>query len=162
MTGPDRRRRWGPEARRQILMATFSLGAIVADVSRRLEVSTSLIYKWRREVMDGRAEGQFVPAVIVDEPGDLEPRPGCERAIMVELAIGARVSIGASATVSIVSAAMLALRRFRFRAGLGSGSPRITRICTKACPVSRCSCRSIFSGIRSSATSSFSAARPGR
>lgn len=110
MTGPERRRRWGPEDRRQILMAAFSPGAIVADVSRRFEISTSLIYKWRREVLAARAEAQFVPALIVDAPGVPEPAARSEPAIVVELASGARVTIGATATVSMISAALRALR----------------------------------------------------
>jgi transposase len=110
MTGPERRRRWGSEDRRQILMAAFAPGAIVADVSRQFDISTSLIYKWRREVMAARAEGQFVPAVIVDGPQDVERAARSEPAIVVELAGGARVTIGATATVSMVSAALRALR----------------------------------------------------
>jgi transposase len=110
MTGPERRRRWGPDHRRQILMAAFAPGAIVADVSRQFEISTSLIYKWRREVMAARAEGQFVPAVIVDAPREAERAARSEPAIVVELASGARVTIGRAATVSMVSAALRALR----------------------------------------------------
>ena len=53
MTGPERRRRWSSDERREILMAAFSPGSIVADVSRRYEVSTSLIYKWRRDLLSG-------------------------------------------------------------------------------------------------------------
>jgi transposase len=98
MTGPERRRRWSFEDRRQILMAAFTPGAIVADVAREYDVSTSLIYKWRREVVAARAEAQFVPAMIV------------EPAIVVELASGARVTIGQTASVSMVSAALRALR----------------------------------------------------
>ena len=41
-------------------------------MSRQFDVSTSLIYKWRREVMAARAEDQFVPAVIVDGQRDVE------------------------------------------------------------------------------------------
>jgi transposase len=110
MTGPERRRRWGPDDRRQILMAAFAPGAIVADVSRQFEISTSLIYKWRREVMAARAEGQFVPAVIVDGQRDAECAARAEPAIVVELASGARVTIGVTATVTMVSAALRALR----------------------------------------------------
>ena len=81
MTGPERRRRWGPADRRQILIAAFAPGAIVADVSQQFEISTSLIYKWRREVMAARAEGQFVPAVIVDGPLDVECAARSEPAV---------------------------------------------------------------------------------
>jgi transposase len=110
MTGPERRRRWGLDDRRQILMAAFAPGAIVADVSRQFEISTSLIYKWRREVTAARAEDQFVPAVIVAGQRDAECAARPEPAIVVELASGARVTIGAAATVSMVSAALRALR----------------------------------------------------
>ena len=110
MTGPERRRRWSSEERRAILMAAFTPGAVVADVSRQYEVSTSLIYQWRREVMAARAEAQFIPAIIVDGPSNLEPLARSEPAIVVELASGARVTIGAAASVSMVSAALRALR----------------------------------------------------
>ena len=110
MTGPERRRRWSFEERRRILMAAFTPGAIVADVSREYDVSTSLIYKWRREVVAARAEAQFVPALIVEGPAPLESAVRPEPAIVVELASGARVTIGATASVSIVSAALRVLR----------------------------------------------------
>ncbi|NPD70401.1 transposase, partial [Acetobacteraceae bacterium] len=51
LTGPERRRRWSWDERRRILNAAFMPGAVVADVSRQFEVSTSLIYKWRRQAM---------------------------------------------------------------------------------------------------------------
>jgi transposase len=110
MTGPERRRRWSFEERRQILMAAFTPGAMVADVSGQYDVASSLIYKWRREVAAARTEAQFVPAVIADGPGapELAARP--EPAIIIELASGARVTIGWAASVSMVSAALRALR----------------------------------------------------
>jgi len=110
LTGPVRRRRWGFEERRRILMAAFTPGAIVADVAREYDVATSLIYKWRREVVAARAEAQFVPAVIADGPTAPEPAARSEPAIVVELASGARVTIGRAATVSMVTAALRALR----------------------------------------------------
>ena len=91
-------------------MAAFAPGAVVADVSRQFEVSTSLIYKWQREVLAARTEDQFVPAVIVDEQRDVACTSGTEPAIVVELASGARLTIGATATGSMVSAALRALR----------------------------------------------------
>jgi transposase len=110
MTGPERRRRWGDDDRRQILMAAFRPGAVVADVSREYDVATSLIYKWRREVVAARAEAQFVPAVIADGPGAPEPAARSDPAIIVELRSGARVMIGPAASASLVSAALRALR----------------------------------------------------
>ena len=91
-------------------MAAFAPGSVVADISRQYEVSTSLIYKWRREVLASQAEAQFIPAVIVDGPPEAEPAVHHEPAIVVELAGGVRVTIGASAPVSMVSATLRALR----------------------------------------------------
>ena len=91
-------------------MAAFAPGSVVADISRQYEVSTSLIYKWRREVLASQAEAQFIPAVIVDGPPEAEPAVHHEPAIVVELAGGVRVTIGASAPASMVSATLRALR----------------------------------------------------
>ena len=52
MTGPERRRRWSEEERLDILAEAFAPGACVADVSRRRDVSTSLIYTWRRKLLE--------------------------------------------------------------------------------------------------------------
>ena len=88
-------------------MAAFTPGAVVADVSREYDVATSLIYKWRREVVAARAEAQFIPAVLADA---LEPAARSEPAIVIELAGGARVTIGASAPAALVTATLRALR----------------------------------------------------
>jgi len=37
-----------------ILVAAFSPGAVVVEVARQYEISTSLIYKWRSEAMPWR------------------------------------------------------------------------------------------------------------
>ena len=68
LTGPERRRRWSADERRRILAAAFAPGAIVADVARQFEVSTSLIYKWRQQTMAGESLATFAPAVMVPEP----------------------------------------------------------------------------------------------
>jgi transposase len=47
ITGAERRRRWSSEERRQILAEANAPGAIIAEVARRADVCTSLIYKWR-------------------------------------------------------------------------------------------------------------------
>jgi transposase len=68
ITGPERRRRRSSEQRRQILAATSAPGAVVADVARRADVCTSLIYKWRRDEREAQGGPGFAPAVLVDEP----------------------------------------------------------------------------------------------
>ena len=61
MTGPERRRRWRDEERFQILTEAFAPAACVADVARRWDVSTSLIYTWRRSLRREQAEGAALP-----------------------------------------------------------------------------------------------------
>ncbi len=107
LTGPERRRRWNDDIREQILAEAFSPGATVADVARRFQVSTSLIYKWRRASLVPPMG--FAPAVLVDETG----RSGAECsgfAIVVELPGGARVSLAANAPAALVAATLKGLR----------------------------------------------------
>jgi transposase len=110
MTGPERRRRWSDQEQREILAAAFSPGAVVSDVSRRFDVSTSLIYKWRRQLVEARAASSFVPAVMIDEVAPPDRAAGPEPAIVVELAGGTRVKIGTDASSSAISATLRALR----------------------------------------------------
>ena len=74
--GPERRRRWSETERLQILTEAFSdEGCCVADVARRHDVSTGLIYTWRRKLWQpversGAAtpgETWFTEAVVVDD-----------------------------------------------------------------------------------------------
>jgi transposase len=115
LTGPERRRRWSDDDRREILTAAFAPGAVVSRISRQFEVSTSLIYKWREQAMaaapDGRtrrAAAGFAPAVMVGE-GAISAVPETA-AIIVELANGARLRIGAQASAALVTATLRALR----------------------------------------------------
>ena len=80
-SGPERRRRWSAEERLQILTEAFSPGACVADVSRRHDVSTPLIYTWRRKFRDAHVEAaspaspgpEFAEAVLFDAGGAPSP-----------------------------------------------------------------------------------------
>ena len=75
----------------------------MADVARQDEVATSLIYKRRRDVVAARTGAAFVPAAIIDRRNDLRPAARSEPAAVVELAGGAGVTIGATASASMVS-----------------------------------------------------------
>lgn len=111
----ERRRRWSDEERLQILSEAFSPGAIVTQVARRYDVSTALIYTWRRKLCSvGEPEPRdlsdpsFAEAVLVEgagmAPSSMAP------AIAVDLARGRRVTIFASAPPALVAAALRALR----------------------------------------------------
>lgn len=116
-TGRERRRHWSEADQRDILRAAFTPGAVVTEVSRRFDVSTSLIYKWRRRTMAMRAEAAFVPAVLVAEtPSPVAvglplPSPGLDGAgVVVELAGGSRVTIAAHVAPALAAAVLGALR----------------------------------------------------
>ncbi len=116
MTGPERGRRWQDEERFQILAEAFAPGAGVADVARRRDVSTSLIYTWRRDLWREQAEGASLPmadmtfaqAVLAED----QKMDGCDRCTMitVELGEGRRVRISAEAPAALVAATLKALR----------------------------------------------------
>jgi transposase len=114
ITGSERRRRWSPAEREEIVLASFAPGAVVAEVARQFDVSTSLIYKWRRDVQ--QSDAMFVPAIMAEneeapavpaEPVDvLSDSP----AIRLDLAGGTTVSIAAIAPPRLVMAVLRALR----------------------------------------------------
>jgi transposase len=115
-TGPERRRRWSDEERLQILAEAFSPGACVADVCRRHDISTSLIYTWRGKLRAVHAEAAssamigsgFAEAVMLND--DRASHSPEAPAIVVDLGRGKQVSIFAAASPAQVTAALKALR----------------------------------------------------
>ena len=107
-SGPERRRRWSDEERVHILTEAFSPGACVAEVARRYDVSSALIYTWRNKLRQVVAEPDFAEAVVV--AGDGGEPPITLPVIIIELARGSRVSIFASAPPALAAAALKALR----------------------------------------------------
>ena len=106
ITGVERRRRWSLEERAQVLAAIDEPGAVVAEVARRADVCTSLVYKWRREARSAASEPSFAP-VIVEPPS---PASGPELgAILVEMK-DARIRIGSNAPSALIAATLKALR----------------------------------------------------
>ncbi len=115
--GPERRRRWSEEERLQILAEAFAPGAFVAQVARRHDVSTALIYTWRRKLCQPvaetgtslPAEAGFAEAVVVDDQrADQAPS---QPAIVIDLARVGRVNIFASAPPALATAVLKAVMR---------------------------------------------------
>ena len=118
-SGPERRRRWSDEERLRIVAEAFAPGARVADVCRRHDVSSGLIYTWRRKLLDSGAAQEadvsdalptpvFAEAVI---EGDAVVTSAAERpAMIIDLPRGKRVSIFAAAPPALVAAALKGLR----------------------------------------------------
>ena len=124
LTGPERRRRWSDEQRFNILAEAFAPNACVADVARRHDVSTGLIYTWRRKLrheLPGPAASTslaagpstllgtgFAEAVLAGEPDCTVPNVGA--AIFIDLPGGRRVSIAATTPPALAAAVLKALR----------------------------------------------------
>jgi transposase len=107
LTGPERRRRWSDDERCRIVAQAFAPGSCVAQVAREHDVSTGLIYTWRRRLHQNLADQGFVEAAVEAEPVK-EAAPSGE-VIVVELTWG-RIRICGSAPPVLVSAVLKALR----------------------------------------------------
>jgi transposase len=118
-SGPERRRRWSDEERRQILAEAFAPGACVAEVCRRHDISSALICTWRRKLREaGAAQDAEVPGAlpapvfaeaVID--GDAVVATAAEHpAMIIDLPRGKRLSIYPAASPALVAAALKGLR----------------------------------------------------
>jgi transposase len=78
--GPERRRRWSDEQKRQILAEAFRPGAVVAHVARRVGVRPGQIYRWRNEASE--APPGFSKVIVA------APQVGPQVASIIEVDIG--------------------------------------------------------------------------
>jgi transposase len=113
ITGSERRRRWSAEDKVRILAEIEEPGAVVAEVARRADVCTSLVYKWRREARKALSACGFAP-VIVETPVPASPAApaasATEPGVIVVEVKDARVRIGAAAPSAVIAATLKALR----------------------------------------------------
>ena len=108
ITGAERRRLWSSEDRARILAAIEEPGAVVAEVARRADVCTSLVYKWRRQARGAAIASGFARVVVQDASSSPARAPELG-AITVEMS-GARIRIDANAPAGLVTATLKALR----------------------------------------------------
>ena len=116
ISGAERRRRWSDEDRARILAAISEPDAVIADVARREDICTSLVFKWRREMRHaaGAQTGIFAPVVV--EPAaptapSSSPSTRCSDTAVIEVELKeARVRIHSGAPASAITAALKALR----------------------------------------------------
>ena len=119
-SGPERRRRWSEEERLRILSEAFAPGACVADVCRRHDISSALIYTWRRKLLDAGVAQEtsapealptpmFLEAVMDDDPAAAASY-GEHPAMIIDLPRGKRLSVFAAASPALVAAALKGLR----------------------------------------------------
>ena len=92
--GRGARRRGTQEEKREIVAQTRIPGMTVAQVARRYDVSTSLVFSWRRDprvVAEDSPEGSFVPVEVM--AGSMSGGSGSETVVEVALRNGHRVSV---------------------------------------------------------------------
>ena len=113
ITGSERRRRWSAEDKARILAEIEEPGVVVAEVARRADVCTSLVYKWRREARKAASACGFAPVIVETPPPASPATPAASAAepgvIVVEVK-EARVRIGADAPSAVIAATLKALR----------------------------------------------------
>ena len=101
--GRGSRRRWTEEEKRQIVAQTRISGMTVAEVARRYEVNTSLVFSWRRDPRLGaeaapEARPSFVPVEVM--AGAMSEGP--ETVVEVALRNGHRVSVRGELDVEVL------------------------------------------------------------
>lgn len=122
ITGPERRRRWSGQERLAILSEAFAPGASPIEVARRHEISSGLLYTWRKKALayqappDGTAAPVFLPAFVIAPeppigspaaaPADNLPVP----AIEVHFKRGVTVHIEAGVPEMLITATLKALQ----------------------------------------------------
>jgi transposase len=70
--GVERRRRWGREDKLRIVRESLAPNAIATAVARRHEISTGLLYTWRKQALAGLLQG-FTPVQIAMDTGTAVP-----------------------------------------------------------------------------------------
>ena len=108
LAGPERRRRWSNEQKQSIVAAAFAPGAVVRDVARQADVTSSLTYRWRRDL---QAAANGFARVLMAPSGDGMAAPPPLPAIEIEFAGHVRARIPVSVPPALAAAVVAALAR---------------------------------------------------
>ena len=102
------RRRWSEAERRTILAEAGGDGVTVSEVARRHGLSASLLFRWRRELMQTKnreASGQAFVPLALPAPGSLPDGQasacGMDR-IEIILAGGRRIIVGRDVEAAVL------------------------------------------------------------
>ena len=102
ISGPERRRVWTDEQKRQLVAAVSAPGANVAEIARRADLRPNQIYRWRRQ-MEQAARG-FAEVQVQADPVLVT---GASITVEFERAI---VRIPAGASPGLVSAVLRSVK----------------------------------------------------
>ena len=104
ITGRDRRRSWTEEQKRALVAEAFAPGAVVTDVARRTDVSSTLLYRWRRQFT---ATGGFAQVMLTAPDSSVAVPPAC--CVEIDFADGVRARLPASIRPELAAAIVRAL-----------------------------------------------------
>jgi transposase len=127
ITGVERRRRWRVEDKLRIVAESERPGACLAAVARQYDVSSGLLWNWRRQVRRGLLRADlapvFFPVHVTGEPAFREPgqrstSPALPSAppastdgqIEITLADGTMVRAGQNVSLATLRRVLAALR----------------------------------------------------
>jgi transposase len=106
ITDAGRRRQWTREQKEAILREAFAPGAIVNVVTRQHDITTGLLYSWRKKLWKGKSVG-FAQVVAVRDHSVPAPS-ACAVAIEVDIG-GGKVRIPPSMPPALAAAVIAAL-----------------------------------------------------
>lgn len=96
-----RRRRWSDAEKRRIVEESYRGHRQASATARRHGISTTLLYRWRRDaregvLSDGEQPPAFIQATVVDAPTADRQRGQAETSGRMEIALsnGRRVTVG--------------------------------------------------------------------
>lgn len=80
----DKKRRYSPELKLQVVRETLAPGASVSIVARRHDINANLVFTWRKQFRKGGLVGVgdsgFIPVKVVDDRTALPGLPAPEKA----------------------------------------------------------------------------------
>ena len=102
ISGPERRRVWTDQQKRELVAAVSAPGANVAEIARRADLRPNQIYRWRRQM--GQAAHGFAEVQVRPDPA---PAMGTAITVEFERAI---VRIPAGVSSGLVSAVLRSVK----------------------------------------------------
>jgi transposase len=111
----ERRRHWTPADKMRIVEEAFSPGAVAKRVAERHEISTGLLFTWRRQLR-AKAGPHFLPVQLTEAPGRVAVEPSLltsarDSVIEIEMRNGTRVRVGHGADLKVLRTILTALDR---------------------------------------------------
>jgi len=124
VTGRERRRRWSLEDKLRMVSETHAAGACVKQVAARYDISSGLLFTWRRQVREGKLAPRKTPTFVPVHTLGASPAPALpttERVekhtprsvagqIEIELRDGSRVRVDGDVSLASLRRVIAALR----------------------------------------------------